>query len=231
MSQIATILMYVSIFSVLLPIIFLLKRKENFKNAPVKVLGVLLFVAVLSELASYILIKMGKSNIAIINIYFLIQFFLLSYIYFLLLKNKKIIYTALSIFTGFFVINTIFIHSIYEYQSWSRFTGGVFIIIYSIKYYWQIFKVNPPIDFLSLSSFWLNIAVFFYFAFNLYLFATTNYIMKTMDLEANMIAWSFHSLNSIIKNILFMIAISYVGAKQHEAHEGKKNVIINEHAL
>lgn len=219
MLQVANIIIYVSILSVLLPLFFLLRRKQNFKSAPIKVLGILLFVSAFSSWISYVMAKMGNSNLFVINIHFVVQFFLLSYIYFLLLDNKKIIYAALFIFTVFFVISALFIQSINEYQSWSRVVGGIFILIFSVRYFLQIIKLR--INFIRHSLFWLNSAVFLYFAFNLFLFAMTNYIIKNVPADVAMISYSFHNCNNIAKNILFAVAIFYVGAKEDEEYDGR----------
>ena len=135
MLQFANILIFVSIFSVLIPIFFLLKKKRNFSNAPIRILGILLFASAISDFGGYALFKMGKSNIPLSNIYIIVQFFLLSYMYYFLLEKKRIVYVASILFTGFCVINLLFIQSFNEFQSWPNFIQGIFIIIYSIKYY------------------------------------------------------------------------------------------------
>ena len=93
------------------------------------------------------------------------------------------------------------------------------MLIYSIKYYRQILKTR--IDLLRFSHFWLNTAVYLYFAFTLFLFAITNYIMKNIPPDVGLISWSFHNLNNIAKNILFAVAICYVGVKQDEYRDAK----------
>ena len=75
-------------------------------------------------------------------------------------------------------------------------------------------KIEPPIDLLRFSLFWFNSAVFFYFAFSLYLFAMVNYIIQNMTADDSFAAYSFHNFNNIIKNILFAVAIGYAGVKQ-----------------
>ena len=213
MLQLAKILLYISWFSVLIPIFFLFKRKQNFREAPIKFLGILLFASLFSDSLSYVVIKMGESNLPVTNIAILIDFFLINYIYFLLLKNKKIFYVVLVFFIIFFIINTIFIQSIHEFQSWSRLAEAIIVIVYAVSYYWQMLKSKPLIDFVIFYRFWLNSALFLYFAFNLYIFALSNYIFKNMEAEVGIITWGFHNINNIGKNIIFALAIYCVKMK------------------
>lgn len=102
---IAEILAYCSMFSVLIPIFFLLRKKQNFKNSIIKILGALLFVSLVSDLASLILFKLGgKSSTPIVNTFFITQFVLLSCVYYRLLKNKNLSYIAAILFLLFFCI-------------------------------------------------------------------------------------------------------------------------------
>ncbi|MBK7882871.1 MAG: hypothetical protein IPJ81_02845 [Chitinophagaceae bacterium] len=220
MVPIANALYYVSIFSVLLPIIFLLKKKQNFKIAFIKIFGMLLFISAFSDWGGYILIKLGKSNISIINTYTLIEFFLLSCIYYLLLKNKKNVYIALVIFIIFFIINIIFIQPFSEFQNWTLVLESVIIFIYSIKYYLKLYNI-PMASLFRFHLFWLNTAIFYYFGASILIFLCSNYILKNMSAEMGIEIWMFHNFNSIIKNILFTVAICYVGAKQDEAYDGR----------
>jgi hypothetical protein len=213
MLDIAYILFYFSYFSILIPIFFLLGRKQNFKIILIRVLGILLFASALSDLGGYILISMGKSNILIANIYSVVQFFLLSIIYYLLLEKKKIVYIASILFSLFFILNASFIQPFNEFQSWPLVLESIIFIIFSIIYYGQMLKSKPLIDFVIFYRFWLNSALFLYFAFNLYIFALSNYIFKNMEAEVGIITWSFHNINNIGKNIIFALAIYCVKMK------------------
>lgn len=208
MLPIAKILIYLSIFSVLVPIFFLVSRKQNLKDKLLKAAGLLLFLWALTDLLNYVVVfVMGKSNIAIINVAVIVQFFLLSYLYHILLNNKKIIYIGLVAFIGFFILNISCIQPFREFQSWLFVATGIIFLIYAVLYYRQTLKMNPPIDPFYFYSFWVNSAVFYYFAFNLYLFILSNYVFKHMSAEEGTIYWSFHNFNNIMKNLLLTLAI------------------------
>lgn len=175
MYSFANSLSYISMFSVLIPIIFYLIAKE--KKGVIKVLFILLLMSLASDLGNEIFVRTGRRGYQILNTFFIIQFFLLSNIYYRLLNNKLIVYYAIFLFSIFFIINTSFIQSIYEYQSWCRLVGGVFIIIYTANYHFQLFKTSD--EQLHSSPLWLNGAVSFYFSVNLYLVTMANSFLRT----------------------------------------------------
>jgi hypothetical protein len=214
---IAEIITYCSVFSVLIPIFFLLRKKQNFKNPIIKILGTLLFVSAFSDLASLILFKLGgKSSMPIINPFFITQFVLLSCVYYRLLKNKKIIYIAVIIFLLFSVFNIVFIQPFTEFQSWPVTLGSIILMCYSILYFLQLLDFPPTLNLFRHFSFWFNMAVFYYFGASFLVFISINYVLQTQSVEFSKMVWGFHNVNNIIKNILFAIAIYFAGVKQKE---------------
>lgn len=201
------ILLYSSYFSVLIPIILLLARKQNFKSKTLKAVGLLLFAWAFTDLGGFILMKMGYSNLTLYNIAVIVQFFLLSYLYHILLNNKKIIYTGLVAFIVFFIVNISCIQPFREFQSWLFFASSIIFIMYAVLYYRQTLQLDTPIDPFYFHPFWVNSAVFCYFAFNLYLFAMSNYVFKNMSPQESTAFWGFHNFNNILKNLFLTIAV------------------------
>jgi len=214
---IAEILAYCSMFSVLIPIFFLLRKKQNFKNSIIKILGALLFVSLVSDLASLILFKLGgKSSTPIVNTFFITQFVLLSCVYYRLLKNKNLSYIAAILFLLFSVLNIVFIQPFTEFQSWILTLGSIILMCYSIVYFLQLLDFPPTLNLFRHFSFWFNMAVFYYFGASFLVFISRNYVLQTQSLRFTNMVWGFHNVNTIIKNILFAIAIYFAGVKQKE---------------
>ena len=233
------ILLYVSYFSVLVPIFFLFREKQNFTSLTVpvlKALGLLLFISAFSDLVCYTLSKMGRSHLVVSNSYIIAQFFLLSYIYSVLLKNKMPVYVGFILFIGFISLNTLYIQAFTEFQSWTRVAGSLIFSYYSILYYIQHIKqINTKIPITSevsvqnlqesrklyesifnpttYSNFLINSAVSLYFMMNLGLFLIIDYTIKNEPPEIAMLSWSYHNGVNIIKNVLFAAAIYQAGRK------------------
>ncbi len=216
MLQFAQYLSHISSLSVLIPVFFLLSKKQALKISTLKILGILLLASALSELMYYIPSKINKLNIFAVNVYTLAEVLLLSLMYGILLKNKKTGFAFFAVFIAFFIINTLYFQPFNQFQTWTLVFEAFIFILYSVGYYCKLFKTHT--DLLRSSSFWLNTAVFIYFAFDLFLFVIANYIFTNMSEESKMISWSFHNFNNILKNILFAVAIGYAGVKREAAY-------------
>ena len=171
-------------------------------------LGILLFVSIVSDCLGFIMHIIGKVAMPIIlNIYTILEFFLLSYIYYLFGKDKKLVITISILFTLFFIVDSLFVESIYKFQSGPLFVEGIILLTYAISYYAKTLKVTPPIDPFCFYPFWINSGVFYYFSFNLFLFAISNYVFTNMPSDISKSVWGFHNFNNIMKNLLFAIGI------------------------
>ena len=156
------------------------------------------------------------NNAPVSNTYYVIQFFLLMYFYNIQIKNKRLVYVTIIVFITFFIINTIFLQPFNRFQGWLRFAGAIICIVYSVGFFRQMARVdktegrwidNPPIDPFYYYPFWINAGIFYYFAFNLFLFAMDNFVFTNLSKEVARTFWGFHNTNNIIKNLLFGIAV------------------------
>lgn len=86
--------------------------------------------------------------------------------------------------------------------------SGAIMIIFSITYAIYLLSVLPTVNILVHPPAWINGGVFFYFAFSLFLFMISNYILLKLDREVGLVIWSFHNMNNMIKNILFGVGLS-----------------------
>ncbi|HEY0770592.1 MAG TPA: hypothetical protein VGD31_09690, partial [Sphingobacteriaceae bacterium] len=54
-----------------------------------------------------------------------------------------------------------------------------------------------------------NGAVIFYFSFNFFLFMIANYVLTELTPDMSRMAWAFHNVNNVIKNIAFAFGFYY----------------------
>jgi hypothetical protein len=135
---------------------------------------------------------------------------LLSLIYIDMLKNKVGAKITLWSFPFLTLCCSILFQPITEYQSSVRVVGGVLMISFALMYFWQIYLYLPAENLVRFLKGWINIAVFCYFSFNVFLFACGNYIFQNESTVVAMAFWSFHNINNIIKNCLFAVG-HYLG--------------------
>ncbi|HET9057501.1 MAG TPA: hypothetical protein VFN30_11715 [Chitinophagaceae bacterium] len=201
------ILIYVSIFSVFLPITFLFRKSKMPENSLTKALGLLLIISPITDLINYTLGKIEMPSLIVANLCFILQFLLLNYIFTLLLSNKKIVYTGALLFVIFTLYNFLRIQNFTEYQDWPYVTGSIMLLTYSLLYMWQLIIAPPAQNIWQFSPFWINTAVLWYFS----LFLMINYVFKNFSTEIAMVVWVFHNINNIVKNILLAVGIYYSG--------------------
>jgi hypothetical protein len=217
-------ILYSSLFSVFIPIFFLFKKTGEYKRIEIKILAAVIFLSAAFDLINYCLAKVEVPTMVTDNIYCIIQFFLLSYIFYHLLKNKELIYLGLVVYSILLIANTLFFQSFNEFQSWCRVAEDVIILTYVVSFYKYILTCEPPIDGLTHPPFWINSGVGFYFAFNLSMFLFSNYVFTNLSEDISMLFWSFHNANNIVKNIFFAAAIYYAGIEQPKKLRHKTQV-------
>jgi hypothetical protein len=215
MMTLPDILRYASNLSPVFPIILLLTIKKK-RTKIINIFIGLILVSFLSDIIGFILVSNRINNAAVSNTYYVIQFFLLMYFYSLQIKNKKLIYVTIIIFISFFILNTIMLQPFNHYQGWLRLAGGIICIVYAVGFFRQIMRAdkteghwmdNPPIDPFYHYPFWINAGIFYYFAFNLFLFAMDNFVYSHMPNDVLKTFLGFHNFNNIMKNLLFGIAV------------------------
>ena len=201
-------LAYCSYLSVLVPLFILLRDfKQHVKIPFLIAFGSLLLAALISDFICYLMSKMDLSSIPIINIYFIVQFCLLSYMYSFILKNRGLIAFFVSAYLSFSLVNSLLVEPFNQIQSWSDGVQSVLLMILAVTCHIQMLK-NPSRDeqFNALVL-WGNLGVLFYFSLNLYLFISSNYIFTFESTEKAMITWGFHNFFNIVKNVLFAVGI------------------------
>lgn len=202
------ILSYISIISVLLPIIkfFIIKIRTD----AIRLLFALLCVSFAADIANEIYLKLGYRGAEIVNIYFPLQFILVSFIFALLCeKMKDLIYTLSIAFTMFFIINCLFWQPFSMFQSNAAVLQDVIIIVYTFVYFYFVLKELEIGHLLRYSSFWIVTSLFLYSLLSVYIFALANYVFVFLPEKYAMLLWTFHDLSNILKNIMFFLAMVY----------------------
>jgi hypothetical protein len=202
----------ISTFSVLLPlfVFFIAIYKKN-QPYTVKVLGVLLVIAALSDFLSAFLHAHFKINPnPIVSAYVLLQFITLSLIYkssYTRRWNKWMTNVVNILFTLFALINFFFVQGVYGFNSYSFAVSSVIFIIYAFLFSYQVLLELPERHIERTFMFWVNSAVFFYFGTNLYLFATVDQLLSQQDISQFLLSWAMHNGSNTLKNIMFTIAL------------------------
>lgn len=210
-------LLYISYFSIGVPFYFLLRKKYILKFQQYRSLGILFSVCLISDLVGYILIKNNISNHFTNNIYFIVSFGVISFMYACLLPGVKLaIYSVYAATVCLFFWDTFCVQSIFGVQSYVVTLCSVLSLGYSITYYDYLLEITPSVTITRYPFFWINTAIAYYFGLNLFLFIFSTYIFGNLKDEEIISVWIFHNLNNVVKNVLFAIGLSRAHDKNIE---------------
>ncbi|HAS43337.1 MAG TPA: hypothetical protein DCS93_22850 [Microscillaceae bacterium] len=197
----------ISSASILLPAILALVLFKR-QVLPLKSLSILIWIGALVEVAAQIMANNGKSNLPLLHVYVIIEFVLLGWMYqFNLYKlyNRYVIPIIIILFSIFSIINSLFIQSIYTFNTHNRPLSNLLLIVFAISYYYKLLK-ELKIRYLERNPmFWINTGILIYYSGSLFLFIFSNYIIKTR--ESWLLVWHIHSILNIFINIFYTIGL------------------------
>lgn len=198
----------ISVYSIFIPLFIGIYRRNSLGRS-LKIVLVFLFVATLFEQVSSHLGNFGIRNIFLVPIYVFIEFIFIVAIFKTVLKsdfwNKLLIY-ALIAFVIMFVSNLILFKETDDMGSYIRSIESLFIIAFIVVYYYQLIENLTISSVGSEPMFWVSAGFLIYFAGNLFLFVTSNYLLKQSE-QHLMEAYTIHSILIIIRNLLFSVGL------------------------
>lgn len=205
------VLLFVSAWIIIVP---LCMNTVYFKRLDIahKLLGIHLWIACAVELTSYILMRQKRNNLPLLHFYTLSEFTLL-YMYFdYYLRNTFPVWLLRSIaisFMGFTILNSLFIQSIYTFNSYARALEALLLILYSLLCFYRMAqsagKESKPVI-------WVNAGILIYFSGAFTLFVLSNYILP-LGVKLNVEIWAIHSFLSILLYTFIAIGL-WKGRKQ-----------------
>ncbi len=142
------------------------------------------------------------------NIFILIEFLFISFIYKQnLIKNNFIFYLLITILSMFFIVNTLQ-KSVYDLNTFGGSFFYLAFIFYSIFGFFLLLKEQKVPSLEKSSFFWINVAFIIYSSGNFLLFLFKDYLQQNEN-ELFLLLWSsFFLILNILKNTFLGIALS-----------------------
>ncbi len=196
---------YSSIFSSLIPSIVGLIRFK-YRSIELKLLCILSVLSFGLDYTSQL--NPSIANLSI-NLFSLIEFFILIYIFknsiHLLSISKVVLAAVILAYLGLFSAE-IFLNSKVELNSYSLTYTSLLFIVVCVRYFYLLMRDLPTDQIQRLPMFWISTGILTYFAGTLFLFAMRNYLITALHDNLNMY-WTFHNFLNIVKNLLFAVAL------------------------
>lgn len=212
-----SIIVYVSVFSVLIPIISYFFNKGFRAPKQNRMIFAVLVASVVADGLSYLLVRQKISNELVNNIYQLITFSIFNLYFNEILFRKRITYVMmlgifLYITTVIYVCLTSGMFAINDYF-WA--VGSGILGVHAILYFINIPKMplERLVDKNLYSNLIINSALAFYFFTTLFIFAFSNYVFTQTTPDTSRLFWSFHNVANILKNIGLAIGFYFTGKR------------------
>ena len=197
--------------SMLVPLVLYFSRMKH-ASREVHIIGALIVVSGVCDLAGMVLFSMHRSTIILFNAYYFVLFFLLTWFYYQVLfanTNKRMVWAGVFVYLLSFILITTFVQNFFEYQTLMWLVTAIILIIYSIAYFFYSLSIITSTGSFGYGFIWINIGVMIYFCLNLFLFVMGNHVLTQLDAGTSALIWSSHNINNIIKNLLFAIGIYF----------------------
>lgn len=209
-----TFAFYINTFSFIPTLIVALYTLLVYKTlyGPLKTFAWFIFLSGVIEFTSRILWFNSKNNMPLLHLYVAGGFIALTFFYRDILKDvidKKITRILLFLFLSFTIINSLFIQSIFTFNSYALTVEAVIIVIFSLSTF--IIMVNDLMkkNHIGLvnSINWINSGIFIYYSSSLLIFHFGHLITLFAPSSLVNYTWVLHSFFSVVMYCCFFVAL------------------------
>jgi len=158
------------LFSFIIGLCYLSKKKRVFKNTHYLILSILFIVTLLETYGTYSA-KRGIPNLIVYNIFFVYVETIMILFYFLIIaevkKMKIFILITILLFSTWFLINALLFQNLFtHFQTNSYILGGLLIIWFCGRFFYEIFSFQkyPNGNLLAIPHFWIVTGIFFFYS-------------------------------------------------------------------
>jgi hypothetical protein len=177
-------------------------------TSPLKAILLYLSVAVVFNYAATIS-SHSNNNLPLLHIYTVVELLLVIRFYFLMLPDKRIkkaIIILSILFSCWAMMNSLFVQNIYGFNSYSRATEALIMILFGMLYIIYTTKDESNEEWSSSPENWVNAGFLLYFSGALFQFAFSNIVSAHAPAVFKMAIWDIHATFVLIMYLLFTVA-------------------------
>lgn len=204
-TAILKVILYIGIFSQLLPLVFFLLYKFRSKEKELRVIFYYIIYCILNESIS-IYLRQSPNIFFLFSIYTVVEFsFFCLFYYYISAKTKKIIFL---IWIGFIIIAAIdffFVNKMGGFDSFTSGTEALLIIGLCIYYLFMQIKGSNSLHIYSTTNFWIIITFLIYVSGTFFLYIMTEMMVNNFSFK---VQYTYiNSAFNVLKNVLLSIAM------------------------
>ncbi|MCZ8284241.1 MAG: hypothetical protein O9353_02195, partial [Bacteroidia bacterium] len=123
--------------------------------------------------------------------------------------SGAVIYSVAIVFFLLSVLNSLFLQSVFTFNSYALTLKSVLLIIFSLTTYILLLNETVKEQRKSLVSTinWINSGIFMYYVSNLLIFYFSGYFSRYFSLKFNLYTWVVHSFFSMVMYTFFFIGL------------------------
>jgi len=190
------IITYGSVFSPVIPLIFVRRWKTNY----LKIITIFIIVSFATDL-SFASILRGETNYVLLQLYGLIETFILVVFYSSVLDIKRKWFVLIgTVFSLFYISDSLWFEAD-QFNTIGRSVESLIMIVLSLSLFYQFFTKEDDIFLEKSPLLWINIGILIYFSGALFSFVMSSVILSTK------LSWIFHNISNILKNVFIAIGL------------------------
>ena len=177
-----------------------------------KVFSYYLFATGVFQMLALILALNKVNNLPLVHLDTALSFIFLAWFYTSVLEafiNKKIILITCIVFLIFIVLNSLFVQTLFTFNSYALTLESIIVIILSLSTFMlllnDIVKEKTKQNIKSIN--WINSGLFIYFSSSLLIFYFGDFFTRNFPVQFNFYIWSLHSFFSVAMYTCFFIGL------------------------
>lgn len=207
--QIAFFIIQYSIVTIALPFVIGIIRRKYLQKEPLIIFYLILNGILFETISRSMTLFHLKNNLPFFHIYTVIEFFIISWFYWLVFKDyfsKLLIPIVFFTFFIFSLIDSFIFHNVFTFNSYAKSLECIIIVVLSVLYLYKTFNEFQEKDPSDTPVFWINAGFLFYFSGCLFLFTFSNYMLTQVKSMA-IVTWALHAFFMILMYILIAVGL------------------------
>jgi hypothetical protein len=168
-----------------------------------------LVLATITQAVSFAFWKINMNNFPILHVYTILEYLLLLWFYSVILNKfiYKAVFVTLSIaFPVFSILDSIFIESIFTFNTYGRSLEALIFIFLSISWFVKIVAEDEETRLMGKAINIINSGFLIYFAGSIAMFSYSSYV-EQMSISFRKTLWTIHTVLTVQLYILIAIGL------------------------
>jgi len=185
---------------------FIFRKKLN---TPFRRLFYFLILNLITEILAFTFMQFEYNNLPLLHLYTLGEFVLFSYFYMSLIDKPVQIKKGFKYFVAvgcvLIVLNSIFLQSIYAFNTFAKTSVQLVIIAYAVLYFYNLVENQSFTSAESKSLRLINSAILIYYSGSLFIFMYGKFSL--INVEGYVVFWAFNAILNFIFQLLILLGL------------------------